>query len=60
MANTVANIEHSANEESRGAMEAIQANSQAPDRAKVLAGIIANFSHGASDDVKAQLAQLFP
>ena len=40
MANTVANIEHSANEEGRGAMEAIQANSQAPDRAKVLAGMI--------------------
>ena len=60
MADTVANIEHSANEEGRGAMEAIQANSQSPDRAKVLAGIIANFSHGASDDSKAQLAELFP
>ena len=41
-------------------MEAIQANAQVPEQAKVLAGIIANFSHSASDDAKTQLAQLFP
>jgi hypothetical protein len=41
-------------------MESIQANAQAPERAKVLAGIIANISHTASADDKMKLADLFP
>lgn len=59
MANTVANIEHSPNEEGRGAMEAIIENAQNP-AVKTLAEIIANFSHMASADAKAQLAQFNP
>jgi len=41
-------------------MAAIQANAQAPDFAKTLAGIIAGVNHVPSDEAKATLAELFP
>ena len=60
MASAVVNIEHAANAEGKTAMAALQANEEAPDRAKALAGIIASLNHTASADAKAELAQLFP
>lgn len=60
MADTVANIEHAANEEGKGAMAAIQASAQASESAKVLAKVIEQLSHTASADAKNMLAQTFP
>jgi predicted PilT family ATPase len=60
MADTVANIEHAANEGGKGAMAAIQASAQASEAAKVLAEVIENLSHTASADAKKMLAQAFP
>ena len=55
MATTVANISHSATAEGKEAMAAIQ-ESEVPDRAKGLAGIIANLNHMPSDSDKAAIA----
>ena len=48
------------NDEGREAMARIQGRKQAPDSAKSLAGMIANFNHMLSEEDKATLAQLFP
>ena len=55
MATAVANISHSATAEGKAAMAAIQ-GSEVPDRAKGLAGIIANLNHVPSDADKASIA----
>jgi len=60
MADTVANISHSATAEGKAAMAAIQANAQAPEAARELAGIIASVNHVASAEAKQTLATLFP
>jgi hypothetical protein len=41
-------------------MASIQANGEAPDRAKLLARIIASLNHMPSDEAKAALAESFP
>jgi hypothetical protein len=41
-------------------MAAIQANAQAPEAARELAGIIASVNHVASAEAKQTLATLFP
>ncbi len=55
MATTVAGINHSATAEGKAAMAAIQA-SEAPERGKALASIIANLNHMPSDADKATIA----
>ena len=60
MATTIINISHAANDEGKEAMARIQSNEDAPDRAKILAGMIANFNHKLNDGDKTSLAQLFP
>lgn len=58
MATAVANISHAATAEGKAAMAAIVAG-DAPDRAKVLAGVIAGFNHMASADDKARITELY-
>ena len=60
MATAVSGISHGATDEGKAAMARIQQNTQAPDIAQQLAGIIAGINHTASDSDKATLAQLFP
>ena len=60
MATTVSNISHAASAEGKAAMVRIQANDEAPDSAKSLAGIIGGFNHMLNEETKMTLAQLFP
>jgi hypothetical protein len=60
MATAVSTIAHSANDEGKMAMTRIQASDKAPDWAKSLAGMIANFNHMLSDELKQKLSKIYP
>lgn len=60
MATAVANIAHAATAEGKAAMAAIQAGpAETPERAKVMAGVIAGFNHMVSAEDKARLTEMF-
>jgi hypothetical protein len=59
MASTVADIQHFPNDAGKAAMARIQADENAPEMGKTLAGVIGNFAHMASDEDKAKLAGMF-